>query len=82
MSKASVVFVVQHIHRLSHDADDVKFIGVYSTRRNAQAAVRRLRRMPGFSSTPKGFCISEYEIDQDNWAEGYLTWTPLNETPE
>lgn len=67
------VFVLQHVHLMDDDVEDAKFIGVYSSRENAQAAVERLGRAPGFSSARDGFHIDEYRIDQDQWAEGYVT---------
>ena len=54
-------------------AEDVKFIGVYSSRENAQAAIVRLAKAPGFSETPEGFHIDEYQVDMDQWVEGYST---------
>lgn len=66
------VFVLQHVHSQQDDVEDVKFIGVYSSRENAEAAVARLRRLPGFSDAPDGFHIDEYHIDQDQWIEGYV----------
>jgi hypothetical protein len=53
--------------------EDAKFIGVYSTRENAQAAATRLSKASGFSETPSGFHIDEYQIDKDQWVEGYST---------
>ncbi len=67
------VFVLQHVHSSEDDVEDVKFIGVYSSREKAQAAVARLGRAPGFSDAPDGFHIDEYRIDQDQWVEGYVT---------
>jgi hypothetical protein len=66
------VFVLQHVHTREGDGEDVKFIGVYSSREKAQAALARLRRLPGFVDAPNGFHIDEYHIDQDHWAEGYV----------
>jgi hypothetical protein len=66
------VFVIQHIHTREDGAEDVKFIGVYSSREKADAAVTRLSRLPGFSDAPDGFHVDEYRIDQDHWAEGYV----------
>src|SRR5438094_46384 len=43
---------------------------VYSSREQAQAAVTRLSRQPGFADAQDGFHIDEYRIDQDHWAEG------------
>jgi hypothetical protein len=76
------VFIVQHEHTLPGDRDDAKLIGAYSSEAHAQAAVERLRTAPGFRDTPAGFCISKYEIDQDNWVEGFVTMTPAVALPE
>lgn len=77
------VFVVQHLHTLPQGEDDVKMIGVYSTREEALEATRRLARQPGFRELPhvndystddmKGFHVDEYEIGKDHWQEGYDT---------
>ncbi len=66
------VFVLQHVHTREDGVEDVKFIGVYSSREKAQAAVARLGRQPGFADAPDGFHVDEYRIDQDHWAEGYV----------
>jgi hypothetical protein len=67
------VYVLQHVHSVDDRAEDVKFIGVYSSRENAQAAIIRLRHAPGFSEAPDGFHIDEYQIDKDQWVEGFST---------
>lgn len=67
------VFVLHHVHTQEVDVEDVKLIGVYSSHEKAQAAVTRLGRLPGFVDAPDGFQIDEYRVDQDNWAEGYVT---------
>ena len=66
------VFVLQHVHLREGGVEDVKFIGVYSSREKAEAAVARLSRLPGFSTAAGGFHIDEYRVDQDHWAEGYV----------
>ncbi len=67
------VFVLQHGHPTRDDVEDVKLIGVYSSREKAQAAIARLVLAPGFSDAPDGFHIDEYRVDQDQWVEGYET---------
>jgi len=67
------VFVVQHVHELDEDNEDVKFIGVYRTLIDAENAVERLRVMPGFKLHLDGFDITEYEINKDHWTEGFVT---------
>ena len=69
------VFVLQHVHSWEDGAEDVKFIGVYSSHEKAQEAVTRLARLPGFADDPDGFYIDEYRVDQDQWAEGFVTVT-------
>ncbi len=67
------VFVLQHVHSMRDDVEDVKFIGVYSSREKARAAIARLGLAPGFSDAPDGFHIDEYHVDQDQWIEGYVS---------
>jgi hypothetical protein len=67
----SSVFVLQHVHSRDDGVEDVKFIGVYSSREKAQQAVARLSRLPGFADAPDGFHVDEYRVDQDHWVEGY-----------
>jgi hypothetical protein len=66
------VFVLQHVHAREDGVEDVKLIGVYSSREKAEAAVARLGRLPGFADAPDGFHVDEYRVDQDHWAEGYV----------
>ncbi len=75
------VFVVQHSHSSAHDVEDVKLIGVYSSQAQAETAVTRLGRFPGFSVAPDGFTIDEYQIDQDHWIEGYRSLDSQLDTP-
>lgn len=67
------LFVVQHVHRLSDNHEDVKFIGIYSSRESAEGAARRLTTRPGFRGAPGCFHIDEYVLDQDYWRDGYKT---------
>src|SRR6266545_7168893 len=74
-SLMKTVFVLQHSYQLDDavSSEETKLIGVYSSRLNAEQAVKRLRKKPGFKRLPKYFCIDEYALDQDNWAEGFIT---------
>jgi homoserine kinase type II len=64
------VYVLQHENPKN---EDVKFIGVYSSKAAARAAIQRLGKQPGFSKTIEGFHIDTYEVDKDHWTEGYVT---------
>lgn len=76
------VFLLEHLHIHSEDKEDVKAIGIYTSHSNAQAAIGRLVSQSGFSQYPKlinpeqgesgsGFYIDEYELNHDNWKEGF-----------
>ncbi len=78
------VFVLQHLRLLNEDEEDVKMLGVYSSRDEAISAVERFRLLPGFRDVPnmanpslpgpaEGFYIDEFELNQDSWSEGYVT---------
>ncbi len=78
------VFVVQHLHTIDEDREDVKLIGVYQSRAIAVSAIERLREQPGFRDSPEiidpmscihpdGFYIDEYQVDQDHWTQGFIT---------
>ena len=62
------VFVLQH----ESENGDVKFIGVFSTREDAESAIWRLKSVAGFSEFPSGFSIDMYELDVVHWAEGFV----------
>ena len=84
---ATTVFLVEHLHLLSHGEEDIKRIGVYTSRALAVAATERLAKQPGFCDFPtvvdpavsvsnaQGFYISETVLDLDYWSEGYVTTT-------
>jgi hypothetical protein len=69
-------YVVQHIHIINDDEEDVKMIGVYSSEQLAQEAVARLSSQPGFCDVPDGFHIDRYELDKDHWTEGFVNVYP------
>jgi len=70
----SAVFLVSHTHALRLDDEgDVKILGVFSTEASAKLAIRRAKTRPGFRDHPKGFSVDRYELDRDEWSEGFLT---------
>ena len=66
------VFVVQHEHERDGSAD-VKLIGVYATRAEADQARERLSAAEGFRDHPDGFSIDAYELGRDHWTSGFAT---------
>ncbi len=71
----NTVFVVQHSYETGDNIpyDETKFIGVYSTKAEAEKAVERLREQSGFKQSPEIFFIDEYALNQDHWCEGFVT---------
>jgi hypothetical protein len=75
------VFLLEHIHEIESGEENVKTIGIYSSEESAKQAIIRLSTQPGFNNNVKGFSIDCYELDQDNWTEGFIT-TWVNESGE
>ena len=67
------VFVLHHMHAMEGGEEDAKLLGVYSSRELAEAAQKRASELPGFRDLPNGFVIDSYEVDRDEWREGYVT---------
>jgi hypothetical protein len=68
------VYLLWHVHDLGDEFDE-KLLGLYSSQASAEAARERTQSLPGFRDHPDGFHISEYELDQDHWTEGFVTTT-------
>lgn len=91
MNGKMLLYKVDHLHIIYDDIEDLKFIGIFSTRENAEKAVEILSRQPGFKDFPKiiteddidnetneGFYINEVVVDEiAGWKEGFATvrWT-------
>jgi hypothetical protein len=74
------VFLLQHAYKLTPDSEEqIKIIGVYATRGDAESAIARLSEQPGFCDFPDHFEIGEFELGRDHWEEGFITeyYTPI-----
>jgi hypothetical protein len=67
------VFLLWHVQKLDDDREDEKLIGVYRSRGDAEAAIKRVGSQPGFAETPHEFEICPYRLNQDHWTEGCIT---------
>lgn len=72
------VWLLQHVHAFDDGNEDVKLIGVYVSREDAEAAQRTVWQMPGFRETPEGFSISEHRLGVTGWTEGFVTVEPVS----
>jgi hypothetical protein len=66
------VFLLWHVQALDDGTDDEKLIGVYRSDADAKAGIERVRHKSGFAALPDGFQICPYELDRDNWTEGFV----------
>ncbi len=80
---SATVYLLQHLHIHQNGEESVLVIGVFSTRESAEAAVARLSDKPGFRDNPgimydegEGFYISEKQLDQTCWDDGFITMRP------
>ena len=79
--------MVEHLHILYDDVEDIKFLGVFSTKEKAEKAIQILSKQPGFKDFPKiiddndiendvieGFYIIKVVVDEiAEWKEGFTT---------
>ncbi|MFF3223683.1 hypothetical protein ACFYV7_12900 [Nocardia suismassiliense] len=65
------VYLVNHEYSLNEDEVEVKRIGIYTSKAEAEAAIARLRLQPGFRDLPESFVIHRYEIGKDYLTDGY-----------
>jgi hypothetical protein len=68
-----IFFYLEHTHVFADSSEDVKLIGIYSTKEKALAARERVADQPGFCDSPDGFSISEIQVDRDHWSEGFIS---------
>ena len=72
------LYSLHHVHEFGDGDEDVKLIGIYSSKENAEAAIERVRNQPGFREHPGGFQISRCILDKDYWTEGFVTEKQLD----
>ena len=75
------VYVVQHVVESADGSEDIKFIGVYESAAEAEAATARLCLQPGFRDHQEGFHIGEYILGEDHWTEGFISWEEASSDP-
>ena len=82
-----ILYIVEHLHILYDDVEDIKFLGVFSTKEKAEKAIQMLSKQPGFKDFPKiiddndidndiieGFYIMKVVVDEiAEWKEGFNT---------
>ena len=65
------VFLLQHSYEINGE-EETKIIGIYSSREKADSIVNEYKELPAFKDYPNDFFIDGYDIDMDNWKEGFV----------
>jgi hypothetical protein len=72
-----IVYPLRHEYELEDGELEVKELGTYSSRKRAEEAIIRYRKLPGFDKRPHSFIIYEATLDLDAaWTEGYIEGNP------
>jgi hypothetical protein len=58
------------------ETPDAKLLGVYSAPERAEARKSSATRLPGFRDHPDALEVVRYEIDHDEWTEGFVPGAP------
>ena len=64
------VFVLHHTARVGKD-EDVKLLGIFRTKLDAQAAIALLKDKPGFRDAGGEWSCVEFELGKLHWLEGF-----------
>jgi hypothetical protein len=78
------VYLLQHLHVLNEDDEDVKTCGIFASREEAEAAVATLSMVEGFRGRSRiidpledddreGFYIDRHVVGQVLWSGGFIT---------
>ena len=65
------VYIVQHVRAEKGRGEDIRLVGVYSSKDAARNAVLRAGLQPDFRRFPNGFKISKHPLDKDQWPAGF-----------
>lgn len=74
MADPVFVYILWHGDDVSEETPEPELLGVYSTEAGAKDRVARCLRdgVPGFTEHPDDFLISRYELNKDEWVQGYV----------
>jgi hypothetical protein len=67
------VWLLQHVHKFDDWREDVKLIGIFRSRSEAEFAQAKVASQPGFCDLPNGFSLEEHKLGSLGWTEGYVT---------
>ena len=74
--KKIVVYRLMHAYNVGKDKDyeEVRTIGLYSTRKKAKQVMESYMKKKGFKSHIDGFWIDKWEVDKHfEWSDGFIS---------
>lgn len=78
MKELKKVYLLRHTYEFGSESEFecTKELGIYTTRKHAEAAINFYRTLPGFCNYPKRcFIIESYILDRNSWwTEGFISW--------
>jgi hypothetical protein len=66
------VWLLWHGDDIYDETPEAKLLGVYSSEDLARARIARSTHLPGYQDHPEAFEVARYEIDRDEWTDGYV----------
>ena len=80
-AKTESVYVLMHAYEYGNEneLDEIKELGIYSTKEKAEEAIDRYYVLSGFNRYPRScFQIINRELDKDSaWTEGFMTYEEI-----
>jgi hypothetical protein len=73
-SDDKTMFVLWHQYE-RNGQEELKLLGIFSSRKLALAAKKRMKTRPGFREHPSGLIVAESFVDRDLWPDGFITQT-------
>lgn len=64
----SSVYLLWHTNAAT---EDVKLLGVFSSRESADDALAASNSLSGFIDQPEGYTVDKYDIDKLYWESGF-----------
>lgn len=72
VTKNKKVYLLYHVNEFRKEDEDVKLLGVFSSKEKAKKVLNSHKLLPGFKDNIEGFLIDEYILDKSEWNEGFV----------
>ncbi len=67
------IFFLDYVYEFEDGHDEVRLLGVFSSRKKAEFALSTIKKNPKFKKIAKYIVISSDVIDKLGWIEGFVT---------